>query len=591
MNAIPPIAVLMIAVAVTALATPFAAMLARRLDLVARPRGDRWHSRATPLLGGAAMAMGVVGSTFPLVHVPFVSAVLVAGALAFALGLVDDVRRIAPTTKLVGQILVASTLFFSGVRVELVEFVPLSFLLTVLWVVGLMNALNLIDNMDGLAAGSTAIAAGALAIISYPEAPTAALLALATAGSALGFLAYNRPPARIFMGDAGSQLLGLLLAASALVGTTAGATNVGLTVVGPLLVLALPMFDTALVAVSRRLAGRPVSQGGRDHSSHRLVRLGLDDRAAVLVLYGITAALALVGILIDRAGGVALPAVVLVVVALGLFGTFLHEVDVYGPTTRSAPSDEAPLLRMLGTYGRFGFEVGMDACLLTAAYYCAFLIRFDQVAPTAWEHVFAATVPFIAAGQLVALVVSGTYRTLWRYVGLGDALRLAAAVSVGTLVAALAISVVAPLGYSRGVFLIDALLAAVVLVGSRSFLLALQQWFGSRPRSGERRVLIVGANARGAAALRLLLSSTEPPHRVVGFLDDDPGKRHRAIAGVRVVGRTADLGAVMARLQADLVVLAIDESDAARVAEIRRQCQERGVRFSQVLSGVDAVLR
>ncbi|MGH2500338.1 MAG: glycosyltransferase family 4 protein, partial [Candidatus Limnocylindria bacterium] len=154
---------------VSALATPAFARLARRIGLVVAPRADRWHRQPTPLLGGAAIALGlalVLVLALPLDLTTLV--VLVCATGAFALGLLDDFRHLAPSTKLVGQVMIASLLAFGGVRVELIEFAPASYVVTVLWVVGIMNAFNLIDNMDGLAAGVGAIAGIALAVAAAP---------------------------------------------------------------------------------------------------------------------------------------------------------------------------------------------------------------------------------------------------------------------------------------------------------------------------------------------------------------------------------------------------------------------------------------
>src|SRR5437879_9366580 len=184
---------------VSALATPAFGALARRFGLVAAPRADRWHTRSTPFLGGAAMAVAVLVALVVVVPASRVSAVIIIGAAAtFALGLLDDFRRMAPSTKLAGQAVIAAGLFFGGVRVEIVTFEPVAFVMTVLWVVGPMNAVNLMDNMDGLAAGITAIASAALAIAAYPEHIPVARIGAVTAGAAVRLLVHSSYPARTF---------------------------------------------------------------------------------------------------------------------------------------------------------------------------------------------------------------------------------------------------------------------------------------------------------------------------------------------------------------------------------------------------------
>lgn len=562
---------------IAAATTPVFALAARRFGLIVQPRSDRWHSRPTPMLGGAAMALAVLSVLgFAVGANQTTVALILCAGLAFALGLVDDFRRLAPATKLGGQAIVGGLLAFGGIGVEIIEFAPVAFVLTVFWVVGIMNAVNLLDNMDGLAAGITAIAAVVLGITAIPTDPVAATVAFVTAGAALGFLPHNFSPARVFMGDAGSQLLGLLLAAVALLHTASAASGVGLAVLAPILVLAVPIFDTALVTLSRRLAGRPIGAGGRDHTSHRLAAIGLSDRGAVFLLYAVAAALAFAGILAQNISFLLPPLIVLATIGLILFGVFLTEVHVYeaDSTDRQPSGRSAFVARAFGTYGRFGAEVGMDVVLLTTAYYLAFVLRFegDQAI---WLYLFGSSVPIMVGAQLAVLILSGTYRTLWRYLTVSDAVLVGRAVALGTVAGAVGLVLAFRFeGYSRAVLVLDALLAFSLLIGARAFLLWLRHWSSSQPLSDERRVLIVGANDTGELALRLLGRIRGSRHRAVGFLDDDPAKRYRRVGGVPIVGASGDLPGVIERLRPDLVLFARDEHDDIR---LRQTCDEHGV--------------
>src|SRR5437867_2889531 len=191
-----PLMALIATAGMSAFATPLFARIAQRTGLIVRPRDDRWHRNPTPLLGGAGIALAVfVAMALALPLTPASTVVMFCAAAAFALGLADDFRSLAPASKLVGQVLIASVLVAGGVRVEIVPFAPLAYVLTVLWVVGIMNAVNLMDNMDGLAAGIVAIAATVLGVTAFPANPMATLLAAITAGAALGFLVHNFYPA------------------------------------------------------------------------------------------------------------------------------------------------------------------------------------------------------------------------------------------------------------------------------------------------------------------------------------------------------------------------------------------------------------
>jgi UDP-GlcNAc:undecaprenyl-phosphate GlcNAc-1-phosphate transferase len=437
--------------------------------------------------------------------------------------------------------------------------------------------------MDGLAAGITAIASAALAIAAYPENIPVALIGAVTAGAAVGFLLHNFYPARIFMGDAGSLTLGFLLAAAAILHTASSAANVGLAVLAPLAVLALPIFDTALVTTSRRLAGRPISQGGRDHTSHRLAALGLTDRGVVLFLYAVAASLAGVALYTEAVSGLVLPLFALAVVALVLFGLFLYEVDVYGNRPREARRS-GPIARGIATYGRFGAEIALDLVLLTVAYYLAFVLRFEGFAESAWLYLFAQTVPVVVSLQLVALVAFRAYRTLWRFLALTDVLNLARAITAGALAAAVLLLVVTPLpGYSRVVLVLDWLLAAALVIGFRASVVWLRHWFTVRPQRDARKVLIIGATEAGALALRLVARMSDARYETVGFLDDDPGKRYRRVAGVPIVGTTDDLAAVLAKYHVDLVLYANDlpVSDESLADRLEATCRSFGAEWRQ----------
>jgi UDP-GlcNAc:undecaprenyl-phosphate GlcNAc-1-phosphate transferase len=357
---------------------------------------------------------------------------------------------------------------------------------------------------------------------------------------------------------------------------------VGIAVLAPVMVLALPIFDTALVTTSRRLAGKPISVGGRDHVSHRLAALGLSDRGAVIVLYLVAASLAGVAVVADMTTLVFLPLATLALIGLVLFGLFLAEVDVYGRST--APyQPRSPIANALAIYGRFGIEVGLDVLLLTTTYFISYLLRFEGVPQSAWIGLLTFSLPFVVGCQLAALVTTGVYRTLWRFVGLSDVVRILRATAIGTGGAALLLLLGFRFeGLSRAVFLLDWLLATAFLIGSRGFLLWLRQWFALRPRPGERRALIVGATEVGAAALRLIGRLEDRTVRAVGFLDDDLGTRHRSIGGVPIVGRTQDLEEIARRLRVDLVVLTVDRGMHA-TARLQASCEELGIEWREIV--------
>ena len=569
------------AAAFVAFFSPLVGRLATRAGLVSPPRPDRWGARPTPLLGGVVIVLAILMTAVALVNDwwPFL-AVVAATIGAFVLGLVDDARGLRPTSKLVGQVFIGSALALAGVRVEIITFTPLAFVATLLWVVLIMNAVNLMDNMDGLAAGVVGIAAGVLVIMAGGSSDWIAVTASATAGACFGFLVHNFAPARIYMGDSGSMVLGVVLAALTLSLTNEVASSVGLTVLAPLVALGLPIFDTTLVTVVRRLEGRPVSRGGRDHTSHRLAALGLSERVTVLILYAVAAAMGVLGLAVKALGLAFFPLAALALVALILFAVFLIENPV------SASADATGRARVLGggrAFVRYGSEIALDVTLAITALISSYLIRFESFGTSVSLPLFIAALPIVVPIQLAAFVVLGLYRILWRYLAVVDMFVILRAAFVGTAVsAALVLTVQADLGQSRAVFLIDFILLSLLLAGSRMFLVSMRHWFAMQGRKEGRRVVIVGANETGAMALRLLLRSAEPKYRPTGFLDDDPGKQRRRIGGIPVLGRVRDLALIARREGTEVVVLAL-EDDFEREFAVRQQCEELGLELRQLL--------
>jgi len=237
----------------------------RRAGLVARPQSDRWHQRPTPIFGGVAMFIGFAAGLLaaaPRAGLPW--GILAGAALMFAFGLYDDFRPLTPPVKLLGQFAAASVVVFSGYQTQFFEVVLFNTLITVTWLVGISNAINLIDNMDGLAGGIALITAGLLAFFFWPSQGPYLALSLALAGAAAGFLVYNFPPASIFMGDSGSLFLGFTLAALA-IARTPQASNVFAVLGVPTLLFLLPIVDTTLVTLTRLLRGQSPAQRTRGH--------------------------------------------------------------------------------------------------------------------------------------------------------------------------------------------------------------------------------------------------------------------------------------------------------------------------------------
>lgn len=333
--------------------TPLARRVALSTGVVDRPNARKVHQAVVPLLGGVAiysasiLALAIFGDRF---YVAQSVSILIGASLVSFLGVWDDRSGLGPLFKLGGQIVAALILVFTGVRVEVVRLETLlgpwlssilgpgqSFevaqramtlaepwlngLVTVVWVVTITNALNLLDNMDGLSSGVAAIAAAFFFLLAVWNGQfLVATLAAAMLGACLGFLYYNFNPARIFMGDSGSLFLGFALAA---LGIKLRFENVDIvTWMIPVLVLGLAVFDTTLVVVSRLRRGlNPFTTPGRDHVSHRLVALGWTHREAVMLLYLVCVMLGMLSLFLMKATiveGYTIGAIVLIAAVLAL---------------------------------------------------------------------------------------------------------------------------------------------------------------------------------------------------------------------------------------------------------------------------------
>ena len=335
---------------VTFLATPVVRRLSNRLGWIDHPSDRKVHPTATPTAGGIAMYLGVVVGLLVGRVVPFLSdlyetsseldAAIVASTAVVVLGIVDDTRGVSAIGKLAGQVLVAGLVVLLGVQLLYFYFpgqgvlslsTDLAVPLTVLWIVALMNAVNLVDGLDGLAAGMVAIAASAFFayMVRTPgggevEASVAALLAAVVAGVTLGFLPWNFHPAKIFMGDSGSLLLGLLLAVSTISGVGRNLEGpsggdlavIAIPVVVPLLVLAVPLLDVVLAIVRRMRRGIGIAHADKEHIHHRLMDIGHSHRQAVLLMYLWSALISVCALVVAFVDGRAVVAGVLAVAVL-----------------------------------------------------------------------------------------------------------------------------------------------------------------------------------------------------------------------------------------------------------------------------------
>ncbi len=558
------------------------------LNRVDPPRSDRWHRRPVPRPGGPALFLTIAAGIALVADRPWsrdVWGLLAGTTFMFLTGLADDLVTLPNPLKL--TLLVTGAVIPALFGITHAALPPaLGVPVGILWVVVVTNAVNWLDNMDGLAAGTSVLVAGALFLVSMdPAQSLVSATAVLIAASCLGFLVLNFHPAKIFMGDSGSATLGFLLATLALLRGQGHIRNVLLTLVVPLMILSVPLFDTALVLLTRLAGGRRLFQGGSDHPSHRLVVLGLSERRAVVFLYVLSALSGIVALYSSSLGtwyGLALAGAVLVVfVAIGLT---LARVRVY----EGVPPAEivGVVLRRIAGHP-VALQIVIDVLLVCAAYVGAALLRFDGVIPESYETLVGRSLPIVVGVKIIFLYAFGLYRNDWRYTTWLDLVALTKALVLGSVALVVVLFMWNRLlGFSRAAFVIDGLLAFLLLGGYRVSAPALREYFMAQ-RTGGRRVLIVGSGWTGVLLLEELQNNPDLRYRPVGFVDDDPAKRGAVVRGVEVLGSSVDLPALVRTHGVDEILITRESLSLEQIRRIARRCREARVpyRFTRSLLG------
>lgn len=545
--------------------TPLAKRLARRVGALATPVASSRQHQATPLLGGVAIMGAFLGALALTASLPWW--ILISAFTLMTLGMVDDIFALRPVQKLAGQIAVTLGIVFAGPRLALFNHPWLDSAVIFVWLIGTTNAFNLIDGLDGLASGIgvvTTLAVAATALLHHNL--MLAGWALALTGALLGFLVYNFHPASIFMGDAGALPVGLLLGIFALQ-AGGGASNPRLTgLVFPLLLMLVPILDTSIVTATRLATGRPISRRGLDHTHHRLLSLGLPDRSVALVCWAVAllAAVCAVGatMLPQNYLVVTLPFVLLPSALVGLFMMDLT-FDSRSPGIAYGYLPRIARLILRVGYKARVVEASLDAVLIAAAYFGAFLIRLDfQISPPLADALMK-SLPWVLLATYPAFLVTGVYRGMWRYTGLADAVRFAnGALAAG--VSVLVVSWFVPLHLSGSTTLLLVILLFNLLVASRMSFRLLRK-ASAHLAVPITRVLIFGAGRLGAAAGKNLDGGQDRQVCLVGFVDDDHFKHGKLVAGAPVLGSLQDLERIYENTAFNQILIAVEDLQDQRL--------------------------
>ena len=587
-----------IAALITAALAPLTRKLAFAVGAIDRPGERKIHSAPVPRLGGLAVLISAAVVLFALRTVkPFDhllnSRLLVGLAIGIlpvlAISILDDIRPLSPLPKLLAQIAAAVIAVISfGIRLgpdvhlfgKVIHLGWWAVLISIVWIVGVTNAFNLIDGLDGLSAGLALISSLSLAGVSLLQSSYGvAAVALVVAGALVGFLPFNVYPARMFLGDSGAASIGYILACIA-VGGISPRVSAGMAILVPVVVLGLPIADT-LISICRRVVRRMANaesfnilEGDRQHIHHRLLELGLHQKDAVLILYviGIVLSGCAIGSMFLTSQSAAL--LLLTIMAASFVGISRLGYDEFALIRRGVMLRyyDAPVLRMSL------FVVFIDLALSVAALYGAIVLKYDDFEITATRNLARSLLPLLPAITLTVFCAFRVYWRTWRTAGLSELLRpLAASFTAGAAAWLICrISLLEP--RPPTFFVLYALVLGVAAVGARASYRLLHEWSrrAATDRSDAMPVAIYTAGVRGAMALQNLLSNEGYGMRPVGFIDDDPKKAGKYVKGYRVFGSLDDLPEVIARERVKAVIVASERIDPERLIKANEMCRTAG---------------
>lgn len=584
--------------------TPAAIQLAHAVGALDQPGPRKVHSKPISRLGGLAVvaSFGIVLVASSVAH----TGPLAGFSSALGLGLLpvllvslwDDIRPLPPLPRLVCQLGGAAIVVSRGVSLDseihlfgsTIGIGLLAPILSVVWIVGVTNAFNLVDGLDGLAAGLASVSAVSLSLVLFVNGQAeSCLVAAILAGALFGFLPYNTHPARTFLGDVGANSIGFMLACLALVsGSTLSA---GFAILIPVLVLGVPVADT-LLSMLRRLV-RKVETGGkvglmeadRGHIHHRLLDLGLDHRKAVFVLYGVGALLsfaALTSLFLSAKRS----AIVLVTLILAmLIGVGRLGYDEFAILRRGKVLSlyEAPVFR------KGLFVVFFDLVTVALGIYCAAGLKWDDW-PLHRMGGFVFNVTLLSAPvTILCFWAFGLYRGAWRLANVSDFLRASSAVATASFASFIVCGFTLNIGLALPFWAIHTLLMLCAVNGARLSYRFLQARLDRGGPHGDP-VLIYGAGLGGTVVLRELLANPAVGMRPLGFLDDDPSRAGSLLNGYRVFGTLEDLEGLLSSRDVKLVVVSSRKITTEKLRRAAAICDRADVKLTRMQIGFERVL-
>jgi UDP-GlcNAc:undecaprenyl-phosphate GlcNAc-1-phosphate transferase len=568
---------------------PVATRFGRWMSVTAKVASPLSDARV-PATGGISIIASIVVALAVTGHLDWWMA-LGAGAM-LVVGLVDDALVLIPGQKFSCQLAIVTwAAIFALPHYAFTPWQLLGVGITIFWLVATTNAFNLVDGLDGLAAGIGITVAAAIATIGIAlGVPAVTAPSLAVAGALGGFLIFNLPPASIIMGDAGALPLGYMLGVLALQGG-ALPTNSRLTLwVFPVLVMLVPLLDAGIVTAARLATGKAISRHGLEHVHDRLRSLGLTEWRAVAsiwVVATVAAGCAIAANLLPHADVIA--ALPLIALAAAVIALFMIDLTFDASPPGVAYGDLQGVARYILSLGykRRIAEAAMDTALISAAYFGACALRLDfNLTPEVLASMIHG-LPWVILLTYPAFLLAGVYRGIWRYAGLTDSFRFAGGAIIAGVLVAIG-SDFLPIRHSGSIALLYALLLVNLLVATRMSFQMLRKLI-SRLATVTDRVLVVGAGEIGTVAAEFVLRARPRSARVVGFVDGDAFKQGKILHGEEVLGTPEDIESVHARVPFTEIIVADEELAPEQMERLHRFGRTHGIpvrRFSMQLSEI-----
>ena len=598
--------------------------LSKKLGIFDLPGERKIHDRPIPRLGGLAIFIAfnlVVLITsqidfffFPIDFLKKINFgwLFLASTIVLGLGAVDDFRRMPAGVKFFFQIIAGLILALTCSKIDVIVLPFGTFKLgiwsipiTVFWVVAITNAINLLDGLDGLAAGTSFIVCLAMFGISLLNQNIGiALISIILAGGILGFLKYNFHPASIFLGDSGAYFLGFILAVLSLQGGLKGTTTIAILI--PIIALGLPILDTALSMFRRLLKslhimeidqeknvvkffyldGWSMFKADREHVHHRLMEIGFTQRKAVFLLYAVSlilGGLALSSTYFKNINYALLLTAIAVASYIGIRKLGYREIQVLSNGIL-LPLFDTPMIN------RTILRVFVDMAMISSSYYLALLLRFEGEFGGTVKNYYLSTLPLVLMIKTSVFYFTGLYKGAWRYTNISDLIKMIKAVVFGCVISALLLWIIPGFGIlSKAVLIIDFNLLIFLIIGARSSFRILEHFHATMNHNEGRNILIYGVGKGGVNALNEFLNNPNLALKPVGFIDDDLRNQGKQVNGYPVLGTLDSLENILEKNSISEVILSIGNIAQEKLERLSQICSSHQISLRRFRTRLETI--